>query len=160
MSKKAPQKDPAQVEEVIDEASGKVCLAPCQIACPLGMDVQRSHAKIALLPADTKEAERQIIEIGEELYQKNPLFPICGYICGLCEGECNYRDQTGSIRRRMLVHFLADYYLPYLETKLPFAPPTKEKVAVIARSLTIKLQRKSFTRVLHLFLECSISKIS
>jgi len=131
MSKVAPQKDRAQVEEVVDEASGKVCLAPCQIACPLGMDVQRSHARIALLPPDAKEANRQIIEIGDELYVKNPMFPICGYICGLCEKECNFKDQTGAIRRRMLLRFLADYYLPYLETKPALASPTKEKVAIV-----------------------------
>jgi len=28
-------KKQAQVEEVIDEASGKVYLPPCQIACPI-----------------------------------------------------------------------------------------------------------------------------
>jgi len=31
----------------------------------------------------------------------------------------------------MLKRFLTDYYLPYLETKLPLPYPTKEKVAVI-----------------------------
>ncbi len=131
MNKIAPQKDRAQVEEVIDEASGKVWLAPCQIACPIGMDIQRSHARIALLSPDAQEAHRQIIEIGDEIYDKNPLFPICSYICGLCEKECNYKDQTGAIRRRMLLRFLADYYLPYLETKPALASPTKEKVAIV-----------------------------
>jgi len=131
MNKVAPQKDRAQVEEVVDEASGKICLPPCQIACPIGLDIQRSHARIALLPPDTQEAHRQIIRIGDEIYQQNPLFLICGYICGLCERECNYKDQTGAIRRRMLLRLLTDYYLPYLETKPALASPTKEKVAVV-----------------------------
>jgi NADPH-dependent glutamate synthase beta subunit-like oxidoreductase/coenzyme F420-reducing hydrogenase delta subunit/NAD-dependent dihydropyrimidine dehydrogenase PreA subunit len=131
MNKAAPQRDKAQVEEVVDEASGKIYLPPCQIACPLGINIQRSHGMIALLPSDTQEAHRQIIRIGDEIYQQNPLFPICSYICGLCERECNYKDQTGAIRRRMLVRFITDYYLPYLETKPPLAPPTKEKVAVV-----------------------------
>ena len=131
MNKMAPPKDRAQVEEVIDEASGKVYLPPCQIACPIGMDIQRTHGMIALLPLDAQEAYDQIIRMGDEIYEKNPLFPICGYICGLCEAECNYKDQTGTIRRRMLLRFLSDYYLPYLETKPALASPTKEKVAMV-----------------------------
>jgi len=131
MNKMASQKDPAQVEEVIDEASGKVYLSPCQIACPLGEDIQRNHAMIALLPLDAQETTNQIIKIGDEIYEKNPLFPVCSYICGLCEKECNYKDQTGAVRRRMLVRFLNNYYLPYLKTKPPLPPPTREKVALI-----------------------------
>jgi len=127
----ASQEDRALVEEVVDEASGKVYLPSCQIACPLGEDIQRNHAMLALLPLDAEEATSQIIRIGDEIYEKNPLFPVCSYICGLCERECNYKDHTGAVRRRMLVRFIADYYLPYLETKPSLATPTKEKVAVI-----------------------------
>jgi len=130
----ASQEVPAwvgEVEEVIDEASGKVYLPPCQIACPLGEDIQRNNGMIALLPLDPEEASRQMIKIGDEIYEKNPLFPICSYICGLCEKECNYKDQTGAVRRRLLLRFLTEYYLSYLETKPPIAAPTKEKVAVI-----------------------------
>jgi len=127
----AVKEKPAQVEEVIDEASGKVYLPPCQIACPIGEPIQRTNAMIALLPLDAEEAYDQIIKIGDEIYEKNPLFTICSYICGLCERECNYKDQTGAIRRKMLKRFLTDYYLPYLETKSPLPSPTKEKVAVI-----------------------------
>ncbi|MCD6353200.1 MAG: FAD-dependent oxidoreductase [Proteobacteria bacterium] len=121
----------AQVEEVIDELSGKVCLPPCQIACPLGVDIQRTNTMIAHLPLDTQEASSLIIKIGDELYEKNPMFPICGYICGLCEKECNYKDQTGAVRRKLLVRFIADYYLPHLETRPRLAFPSKEKIAVI-----------------------------
>lgn len=121
----------ARVEEVVIADSGKVYLPPCQIACPIGEDIQRSHAMIALLPLDAEEARDQIIRIGDEIYEKNPLFTICSYICGLCEKECNYNDHTGAVRRRMLKRLLTDYYLPYLETKVPLAAPTKEKVAVI-----------------------------
>jgi len=73
----------------------------------------------------------QITNIGDEIYKKNPLFTICSYICGLCEKECNYKDQTGAIRREMLKRFITDYYLPYLEIKPSLPYPTKEKVAVI-----------------------------
>lgn len=119
------------VEEVIDKATGKVYLPPCQIACPIGEPIQRTNIMLACLPLDAERAYNQIIEIGDEIYNKNPLFTICGYICGLCEKECNYKDQTGAIRRTMLKRFLTDYYLPYLETKPPLPLPTKEKVAVI-----------------------------
>jgi NADPH-dependent glutamate synthase beta subunit-like oxidoreductase/CheY-like chemotaxis protein/NAD-dependent dihydropyrimidine dehydrogenase PreA subunit len=119
------------VEEVIDEATGKVCLPPCQIACPIGEPIQRTNTMIAYLPLDAERAYNQIIEIGDEIYDKNPLFTVCSYICGLCEKECNYKGQTGAIRRTMLKRFLTDHYLPYLETKAPLPFPTKEKVAVI-----------------------------
>ncbi len=121
----------AQVEEVIDESSGKVYLPPCQIACPIGEDIQRTNAMISLLPPDAGEAYQQIIKIGEGIYEKNPLFTICSYVCGLCERKCNYKDRTGAIRRKLLKRFLTDYYLPYLETKPPIPYPTREKVAVI-----------------------------
>jgi len=125
------EEKPAQVEEVIDEATGDVYLPPCQIACPIGEPIQRTNAMISLLPLDAEEAYEQIIKIGDEIYDKNPLFTVCSYICGLCERECNYKDETGAIRRRMLKRFLADYYLPYLETKLPLPYPTRGRVAVI-----------------------------
>jgi NADPH-dependent glutamate synthase beta subunit-like oxidoreductase/Pyruvate/2-oxoacid:ferredoxin oxidoreductase delta subunit len=123
--------EPARVEEAIDEASGKVYLPPCQIACPVGEDIQRTNAMMALLPLNAQEAHSQIIKIGDEIYNKNPLFPICSYICGLCEKECNYKDQTGAIRRKMLKRFISEYYLPYLETKPALPSPVREKVAVI-----------------------------
>jgi len=123
------QKD--KVEEVINKTSGKVCLPPCQIACPVGEDIQRTNAMISLLPLDADEAPDRVIEIGNEIYEKNPLFTVCGYICGLCEKECNYKDETGAVRRRMLKRFLSDYYIPYLDTKPPLPTPTKEKVVVI-----------------------------
>ena len=120
-----------KVEEVINETSGKVCLPPCQVACPVGEDIQRTNAMISLLPLDADEAPDRVIEIGNEIYEKNPLFTVCGYICGLCEKECNYKDETGAVRRRMLKRFLSDYYIPYLDTKPPLPTPTKEKVVVI-----------------------------
>jgi len=87
---------------------------------------------LSCLPPDEKEALSLILKIGDEVYEKNPLFPVlCGYICGLCEKECNYEEKTGAVRRKLLLRFVAEHYLPYLETKLPHAPPTGEKVAVI-----------------------------
>ncbi len=131
MTTNISQEEKAQVEEVIDEASGKVYLPPCQIACPIGEDIQRTNAMISVLPLDTEEAYNRIVDIGDESYEKNPLFTVCSYVCGLCEKECNYKDQTGAVRRKMLKRFLTDFYLSYLNTKPPLPSPTKKKVAVI-----------------------------
>jgi NADPH-dependent glutamate synthase beta subunit-like oxidoreductase len=129
---KETDKVTSRIEEVIDEASGKAHLPPCQVRCPLKVDIQRNHVMISCLPLDEKEASSQILKIGDEVYDRNPLFPIlCSYICGLCEKECNYEDQTGAVRRKLLLRFIAEHYLPYLETKPSFAPPTRGKVAVI-----------------------------
>ena len=129
---KETDKVASQTEEVVDEASGKAYLPPCQVRCPLKIGIQRNHVMISCLPPDEKEASSQILKIGDEVYDKNPLFPIlCGYVCGLCEKECNYADQTGAVRRKMLLRFIAERYLPYLETKPSYAAPAREKVAVI-----------------------------
>ena len=129
---KETDKVASQIEEVIDEASGKAYLPPCQVRCPLKIDIQRNHVMISCLPLDEKEASGQIFKIGDEVYDKNPLFPIlCGYVCGLCEKECNYEEQTGAVRRKLLLRFIAEHYLPYLETKPSYAAPTRERVAVI-----------------------------
>ena len=122
----------AQVEEVIVEDTGKVYLSPCQIACPLGLDIQRSHIRIALLPLNPEEAAKEMVEIGKEIYEKSPLFPLlCAYVCGLCENECNYKDETGAVRRRMVMRPVAKEYVKYLETAPALPAPTGEKVAVI-----------------------------
>jgi NADPH-dependent glutamate synthase beta subunit-like oxidoreductase len=130
MGKTVSENEQARVEEVINDA-GKVYLPPCQTACPLGEDIQRSHTMIALLPLDAEEAADRIIKIGDEIYEKNPFFLICSYICGLCEKQCNYKDKTGAVRRRRLVGFIAEHYLSHLEKKPSFPAPTKEKVAVV-----------------------------
>jgi len=124
-------KEEVRLEEAIDGATGEVCLPPCQIACPIGENIQRTNVMLALLPQDAQEAQRQIIKIGDEIYDKNPLFMVCGYVCGLCERKCNYKDQSGAIRRKLLKRFVTDYYLPYLDTKPPLPYPTRERVAVI-----------------------------
>jgi NADPH-dependent glutamate synthase beta subunit-like oxidoreductase/Pyruvate/2-oxoacid:ferredoxin oxidoreductase delta subunit len=129
---KETDKVASRTEEVIDEASGEVYLPPCQVRCPLKIDIQRNHVMISCLPLDIEAASSQILKIGDEIYDKNPLFPIvCSYICGLCEKECNYKDETGAVRRKLLLRFIADHYLPYLKTKPSNPPPTKGKVAMI-----------------------------
>ncbi|HEY51437.1 MAG TPA: FAD-dependent oxidoreductase [Dehalococcoidia bacterium] len=102
----------AHVEDAV-----KQMLPPCQIKCPINEDIQRTNVLISLLPEDIESAKAGIIQIGDYLYEKNPFFNICGYICGICELECNYKTKGGAIRRRLLKRFLSDYYTDYLSRK-------------------------------------------
>lgn len=117
----------AHIEEAV-----KQLLPPCQIKCPINEDIQRTNVLISLLPEDINSLKQGVIQIGNYLYEKNPFFNICGYICGLCELECNYKTKGGAIRRRLLKRFLSDYYTDYLKEKEEFdIIKDKENVAVI-----------------------------
>ena len=74
----------ARVEEVCIAGTGKVYLPPCQVACPVGEDIQKTNTLIAHLPHDPKAAKEFILQIGDAIYEKNPLFILCSYVCGLC----------------------------------------------------------------------------
>jgi len=120
------------IEDVICPSNGKLYLAPCQVRCPLNEDIQRNHAMISRFPHDEKEAEKLMIDIGHDLYDQNPLFPIiCGNICGLCEEECNYKDETGSIRRRKIIWPIGKLYMDYIKTAPKFPSPKKDKIAIV-----------------------------
>ena len=107
-------------------------LPPCQMRCPINEDIQRSNVLISLLPEDPETATEGIIQIGDYLYEKNPFFPICGYVCGLCELECNYQSKGGAIRRRLLKRFIADTYVYQLDKKEEWSIiKNKENVAVV-----------------------------
>jgi NADPH-dependent glutamate synthase beta subunit-like oxidoreductase/NAD-dependent dihydropyrimidine dehydrogenase PreA subunit len=117
----------AYVEDAV-----KQLLPPCQIRCPINEDIQRTNVLISLLPDKIHAARDGIIQIGDYLYEKNPFFNICGYICGLCELECNYKTKGGAIRRRLLKRFLSDTYTDYLNEKPERTNPKDwEDVAVI-----------------------------
>jgi len=114
------------------EPAMKQFLPPCQLKCPINEDIQRTNVLMSLLPDDLESARDPIIQISEYLYDKNPFFNICGYICGLCELECNYKTRGGAIKRRLLKRFLSDVYTDYLKNKEEFnTVKDKENVAVI-----------------------------
>jgi NADPH-dependent glutamate synthase beta subunit-like oxidoreductase/Pyruvate/2-oxoacid:ferredoxin oxidoreductase delta subunit len=127
----ASREQRSQPEEVIEQPSGRLYVPPCQAACPLSEDIQRNNAMISMLPLDIDKAREQILRIGDEIYEKNPFFLLCSYICGLCEKQCNYKDKTGAIRRRSVVGFIGEHYGHRLDSKPAFPTPTGEKVAVI-----------------------------
>ena len=83
------------------ETAVRQCLPPCEIKCPINEDIQRTNVLISLLPEDMDSAREGIIQISDYLYERNPFFNICGYICGICELECNYLKKGGAIKRRL-----------------------------------------------------------
>jgi len=114
------------------EQAVKQYLPPCQVQCPIKEDIQRTNVLISLLPGDLEEAADGILQIGNYLYEKNPLFTICGYVCGLCELECNYLSKGGAIHRRLLKRFISDTFTEQLNKKEEFIiPKHKENVAVV-----------------------------
>lgn len=104
-------------KERIPYHTEKLILPPCQVKCPINEQIQRTNVMISLLPDDEALAREKIIRICEELYESNPFFGVCGYICGLCEQECNYKDNGGSIRRRLLKKFLSDVYAAHVSDR-------------------------------------------
>lgn len=117
----------ACVEEAV-----KQFLPPCQMQCPINEDIQRTNVLISLLPENPELATNGVIQIGDYLHAKNPLFTICGYICGLCELECNYQSKGGAIRRRLLKRFVSDVYTYHLDKKEEFdIKKSKENVAIV-----------------------------
>ena len=121
-----------KVEVVTCYESGKIVQSPCHIRCPLEEDIQRTHAMISMLPDGEEAVKEAMMRIGHDIYKKNPLFTIlCGNICGLCEEECNYNEETGSIRRRKIIQPIANLYNEYLKTSPCFPEPKKEKIAIV-----------------------------
>ena len=118
--------------EACVESAIKQFLPPCQERCPINEDIQRTNVLISLLPEDPKEAKEGLIQIGDYLFENNPFFPVCGYVCGICELGCNYQSKGGSIRRRLLKRFVSDFYLNHLDKKKEYdVVKDKGNVAVI-----------------------------
>jgi len=114
------------------ETAVRQCLPPCEIKCPINEDIQRTNVLISLLPEDMDSAREGIIQISDYLYERNPFFNICGYICGICELECNYLKKGGAIKRRLLKRFLSDVYTDHLKEVGEFEiVKNKEAVAII-----------------------------
>src|SRR5512139_2960137 len=114
------------------EPAVKQFLPPCQVRCPINEDIQRTNVLISLLPEDPELATDGVVQIGDYLYERNPLFNVCGYVCGLCELDCNYQSKGGAIRRRLLKRFVSDTYTYHLERKEEFnIAKQKENVAVV-----------------------------
>ncbi|MBF0099334.1 MAG: FAD-dependent oxidoreductase [Desulfobacterales bacterium] len=114
------------------EPAIKQFVPPCQAQCPINEDIQRTNILISLLPDDMEKAKVPILAIGDYLFERNPLFTVCGYVCGLCELACNYRAKGGAIRRRLLKRFISDIYTDYLYEKEEYnIPKHKQNIAIV-----------------------------
>ncbi len=113
------------------EPAIKQFLPPCQERCPINENIQRTNVLISMLPDDPAQAKEGLIRIGDYLFEDNPFFPVCGYICGICEPGCHHRNKGGSIRRRLLERFVAENFLDHLDRKEEFGEKTRESVAVV-----------------------------
>jgi len=98
-------------------------IAPCQAACPAGVDVPAYVTHIA--NGDFKKAFYVHM-------QNNPLPGICGRVCyAFCERKCQRRQTDEPIAIRDLKRFIADYAMEEGLFVPPPENPRKEKVAII-----------------------------
>ncbi|MFH1487935.1 MAG: FAD-dependent oxidoreductase [Pseudomonadota bacterium] len=100
------------------------CTAPCQRACPAGIDIPAYIRRIS--EGNYTEAVRIIKET-------NPLPLICGRICvHPCELECRRNLVDESVAINHLKRFAADYEMKSGQrVQIPRAPETGHRVAVV-----------------------------
>ncbi|MBW1720906.1 MAG: FAD-dependent oxidoreductase [Deltaproteobacteria bacterium] len=100
------------------------CTAPCQRACPAGIDIPSYIREIR---------EGRYLEAIRVIKETNPFPAVCGRICvHPCEYECrrNLVDEPVAINH--LKRFAADYEMKSGErVQIPRAPETGRKIAVV-----------------------------
>ena len=98
--------------------------APCQAACPAGIDVPSYVALIA---------QGKYQEALDLIREDNPLPAICGYVCTHpCEGVCKRRDVDEAVAIKDLKRTVADWERVQAP-KVKKVPPRKpeQKVAIV-----------------------------
>jgi len=88
-------------------------ISPCRYACPLMRPIQRYNVLLSYLGKLVKAGlakEEVFLGIYDELFNFNPLFGICGYICGICENYCNRKELDQPVQLRLIERFLFDWY--------------------------------------------------
>ncbi len=100
------------------------CVAPCQRACPAGIDIQGFIALIA---------DGQYDEALELIKETNPFPAVCGRVCPrLCEDVCRRNLVDEPVAINWLKRFVADLDLEWDPGYVaPKAPGTGKRVAVI-----------------------------
>lgn len=97
--------------------------APCQFACPAGIDVPSYVALIG---------QGQYAEALDLIRQDNPMPSVCGYVCPApCEGQCRRREVDQSISIKSLKRFVADFVRKQGSDQPAAQHFRKEKIAVI-----------------------------
>ena len=116
------------LQHIVDrQCPARVCRrlspAPCQFACPAGIDIP---SYIALI------AQGQYEEALELIQEDNPLPSVCGYVCTApCEEQCKRGVIDKPVAIKSLKRFVADFVRQNGSVFQYPAPPRAEKVAVI-----------------------------
>ena len=116
------------LQHIVDkQCPARVCRrlspAPCQFACPAGIDIP---SYIALI------AQGQYEEALELIQEDNPLPGVCGYVCTApCEVQCKRGVIDKPVAIKSLKRFVADFVRQNGSVFQYPAPPRAEKVAVI-----------------------------
>ena len=102
----------------------RLCPAPCQRACPVGVDVPSYNGLVAAGRFD---------EALEVIWQDNPFPGVCGRLCSRpCEANCTLGETDEPVAIRSLKRFLADYEAARWKPAVPAVPTTRqERVAVV-----------------------------
>jgi NADPH-dependent glutamate synthase beta subunit-like oxidoreductase len=88
--------------------------APCESACPAGIDIRK---QLALIAQGRYEEALQLIKRG------TPLPSVCGRVCPrFCEMKCRRSPVDGAVAINMTKRFVADLDL---STGSPYVPPVK-----------------------------------
>jgi ferredoxin len=100
------------------------CLAPCQFACPAGMDIPRMLRQIA-----SEDLRGAIVTVKNDI----ALPAVLGRICPApCEKACRRRPADGAVAICRLKRFVADADLASSARYLPECqPPSGRRVAII-----------------------------
>jgi NADPH-dependent glutamate synthase beta subunit-like oxidoreductase/NAD-dependent dihydropyrimidine dehydrogenase PreA subunit len=116
-------------------------VGPCQDRCPIGRQIQRHNIELGHLAKMIKAGlaeEQEFLVLYDEISNINPLFGVCGYVCGICEERCNRNEIDSSVRNRLLERFIFDWYRSSVEKgSVPKYRPLEitskkvEKVAVV-----------------------------
>lgn len=103
-----------------NNTSGEVNLlvSPCQDRCPIERPIQRHNIELGhlakIIQAGLAE-EKILLRLYDEMFNINPLFGICGYICGICEEFCNRKEVDSAVHNRPLERFIFDWYRKSVE---------------------------------------------
>lgn len=97
--------------------------APCQFACPAGIDVPSYVALIG------EGRNREALDL---IREDNPLPSVCGYVCPApCEAQCRRGEVDQPISIKSLKRFVADFVREQGEGAPPPNVNRPEKIAVI-----------------------------
>ncbi|MBT8763591.1 FAD-dependent oxidoreductase [Desulfohalobiaceae bacterium Ax17] len=116
-------------------------ISPCRNACPIKRPIQRHNVLLHYLAQGIKGNlvdEKAFLTVFDEILHINPLFGVCGYVCGLCEKYCNRKQVDSHVHVRFIERFVFDWYRDKVITgALPAYRPIKpaarieKKIAII-----------------------------